>query len=104
MAIANNRKDQSVEVIEEYLTPAKACIDTLKPNWSGSCPMVDRQTARFPGKKKAPEGAQSANWGGGILGYPATLLLLCATDAIGHGLLPGNGRSTRLDVLKHPPF
>lgn len=41
---------------------------------------------------------------GGILGYSATLLLLCITDAIGHGILGSNGNNTRLDVLKHPPF
>jgi hypothetical protein len=41
---------------------------------------------------------------GGILGYPATLLLLCATDAIGHGVLPDNGEFTRLDVLAEPLF
>ncbi len=40
----------------------------------------------------------------GGLGYAATLLLLCATDAIGHGVLPDNGDSTRLDVLAGPPF
>ena len=38
-------------------------------------------------------------------GYSATLLLLCATDAIGHGLLPlDRSKSCRLDVLKCPPF
>lgn len=42
--------------------------------------------------------------GAGIRGYSATLLLLCVTDAMGHGLLPDNGRSTRLDVLMYPPF
>jgi hypothetical protein len=74
VAIANNLKDLSVEIIEEYLTAAKACIDTRKTE-------------------------------GGILGYPATLLLLCATDAIGHGLLPpDNQRNTRLDVLQQGPF
>jgi hypothetical protein len=42
---------------------------------------------------------------GGILGYPAALLLLCTTDAIGNGLLPPIPRRyTRLDVLQHPPF
>ena len=40
---------------------------------------------------------------GGILGYSATLLLLCITDAIGHGLLEKGG-ATRLEVLKDPPF
>lgn len=40
---------------------------------------------------------------GGILGYSATLLLLCITDAIGHGLLEKGG-ATRLEVLKRPPF
>jgi hypothetical protein len=41
---------------------------------------------------------------GGILGYPAALLLLCSTDAIGHGVLDANGDLTRLDVLAHPLF
>ncbi len=41
---------------------------------------------------------------GGFLGYPAALLLLCIVDAIGNALLPDNGRSTRLDILLHPPF
>jgi hypothetical protein len=41
---------------------------------------------------------------GGILGYPAVLLLLCATDAIGHGVLPDNGNFTRLDVLADALF
>lgn len=73
MAIADNLKDLSVEVLCEYLAAAKMCTDTRKPS-------------------------------GGILGYPAAVLLLCAIDAIGHGLLPGNGKFTRLDVLKGPPF
>jgi hypothetical protein len=38
---------------------------------------------------------------GGILGYPATLILLAVTDAIGHGLDVGSGE-TRLAVLQHP--
>ncbi len=42
--------------------------------------------------------------GDGILGYPAVLLLLCATDAIGHGVLADNGEFTRLDVLAEPLF
>jgi len=41
---------------------------------------------------------------GGGLGYAATLLLLCAADAIGHGVLPDNGDFTRLDVLADPLF
>jgi hypothetical protein len=40
---------------------------------------------------------------GSILGYPATLILLAAMDAIGHGLSVGKGH-TRLVVLLHPPF
>jgi hypothetical protein len=40
---------------------------------------------------------------GGILGYPATLILLAVTDAIGHGLDVGSG-DTRLAVLQHPSF
>ena len=40
----------------------------------------------------------------GLLGYPATLLLLCTIDAMGHGLLPANGQKTRLDVLTQSPF
>jgi len=47
---------------------------------------------------------KTAKPGGGILGYPAALLLLCATDAIGHGALPDNGQFTRLDVLADPLF
>ncbi len=47
----------------------------------------------------------TANHGGGILGYSAALLLLCTTDAIGHGLLPPIDRKhTRLDVLMQSPF
>lgn len=42
--------------------------------------------------------------GGGILGYPAALLLLCAADAIGQGALPNNRKDTRLDVLGNPLF
>jgi len=41
---------------------------------------------------------------GGILGYAAALLLLCATDAIGHASLSDNGQNTRLDILTVPPF
>lgn len=41
---------------------------------------------------------------GGILGYPAVLLLLCATDAISHGVLPPSRDFTRLDVLADPLF
>jgi hypothetical protein len=42
---------------------------------------------------------------GGILGYSAALLLLCATDAIGHAVLPpDNKENIRLDVLAEPPF
>jgi hypothetical protein len=41
----------------------------------------------------------------GLLGYPATLILLCTIDAMGHGLLsPIKNRDTRLDVLQQPPF
>jgi hypothetical protein len=42
---------------------------------------------------------------GGIWGYPAALLLLCATDAIGNGL-PSSRRGgySRLKVLNHPHF
>jgi len=42
--------------------------------------------------------------GGGFLGYPATLLLLCVVDSIGNALLPPNRQSTRLDILLQPPF
>jgi hypothetical protein len=43
--------------------------------------------------------------GGSIMGFSATLLLRCAVDAMGHGLLaPINGKLTRLDVLLRPPF
>jgi hypothetical protein len=41
---------------------------------------------------------------GRILGYPAVLLLLSATDAIGHGVLPYNQDKTRLDVLATKHF
>ena len=47
---------------------------------------------------------KTAKPGGGILGYPAALLLLCATDAIGHGVLSDNREFTRLDVLADPLF
>ena len=40
---------------------------------------------------------------GGILGYPAALILLAVTDAIGHGLNVGSG-DTRLAVFQHPSF
>jgi hypothetical protein len=40
---------------------------------------------------------------GGILGYPATLLLLCAADAICHSLTTKGG-DTRLWALKDPLF
>lgn len=40
---------------------------------------------------------------GGILGYPAILLLLAAVDAIGHGL-KAKGGDTRLSVLTHSEF
>ena len=33
--------------------------------------------------------------GGGSLGYPATLPLLCIVDSIGNALLPYNRQSTR---------
>jgi hypothetical protein len=47
----------------------------------------------------------TSNHGGGILGYSAALLLLCTTDAIGHGLRPPiKGKYTRLDVLMESPF
>jgi len=75
MTIENNPKDQWVKIVEDYLRVAKLCID-----------------------------AKSAD---GFIpnGYSATLLLLCATDAIGHGLLPvDHGRSSRLDVLLGRPF
>jgi hypothetical protein len=40
---------------------------------------------------------------GGLLGYSATLLLLCVTDAIGHRLTTEGGH-TRLKVLNCPDF
>lgn len=41
----------------------------------------------------------------GILGYPATLLLLCVTDAIGHSAsLRVKGGDMRFDVLNDPIF
>jgi hypothetical protein len=43
--------------------------------------------------------------GGGILGYPAALLLICTIDAIGNALLkPVHRKSTRLDVIRKPLF
>lgn len=85
MENANTPKQQWIQVVEEYLTAAREClglhleVNTSRPS---RCHM---------------------------LGYSVTLLLLCATDAIGHGLLPPickNGRrvNTRLDVLMQPPF
>jgi hypothetical protein len=74
MTIADNLKEHSAEVIEEYLTAAEWCINEKKAN-------------------------------GGILGYPAMLLLFCATDAIGHGILPSRpGDDPRLEILIHPNF
>ena len=72
MAIHDNLKNLSVEVIDEYLIAAKACLDARKAD-------------------------------GGVLGYPAMLLLLCVTDAIGHSLTKKGG-DTRLGVLKSPLF
>jgi hypothetical protein len=75
MAITNNLRDHSIEVIEEYLAIAKACVEGRKPD-------------------------------GGIWGYPAALLLPCATDAIGNGI-PSSRRGvgySRLRVLNHPHF
>lgn len=83
----SNSKDQWIQVIEQYLTAAKECLDL-----------------HFEMNTSRPSRCH-------MLGYSATLLLLCATDAIGNGLLPPtyrrNGRPvyTRLDVLMHhPPF
>jgi hypothetical protein len=67
MAIVTTQKEQFIEVVNEYLTTAKTCLYTRKPN-------------------------------DGLLGYSATLLLLCVTDAIGHRLTTKRG-NTRLDVL-----
>jgi hypothetical protein len=74
MTVVYNPKDQWIQIIEDYLTIAKACIEA-----------------------KADESIPN--------GYSATLLLLCAIDSIGHGLLHiDNGQSCRLDVLIQPPF
>jgi hypothetical protein len=72
MAQQQTIKGLGTEIVEEFLTAAKLCVETRKAD-------------------------------GGILGYPAILLLLSITDAIGHGLDVGSG-DTRLTVLKHPPF
>jgi hypothetical protein len=74
MAEANNPKDQWILAIEEYLSTV-----------NGYC--LDR-----------------SRHGGRIKGYTAALLLLCVTDAMGHGLLEPNGQFTRLDVLQDQPF
>jgi hypothetical protein len=75
MSLVNNPKDQWIAIVEDYLTTAKMLIDMKRAD--GAIPK----------------------------GYSATLLLLCATDAIGHGLLPIDAsKSCRLDVLQHPPF
>ena len=79
MAISNNVRDLSDEVIEDYLTAAQVCIATKKAN-------------------------------GGNLGYSAMLLLLCATDAIGHRELKKGGKKKavkkgdKLGVLTHPDY
>jgi hypothetical protein len=83
----NDSLKQSKQIIKQYLQAAKLCIDT-KPLCSDEAH---------------------------ILGYPAAVLLLCATDAIGHSLkerLKGGGTycddgnpHSRLDVLLQPwPF
>lgn len=75
MPLVRDPKDQWIEIVEDYLTTAKMLTDMKRAD--GSIPK----------------------------GYSATLLLLCATDAIGHGLLPlDRSKSCRLDVLKCPPF
>jgi hypothetical protein len=75
MQLVSDPKDQWVEIVEDYLTTAKMLINMKRAD--GSIPK----------------------------GYSATLLLLCATDAIGHGLLPlDKSKSCRFDVLKCPPF
>ena len=58
MPLVRDPKDQWIEIVEDYLTTAKMLTDMKRAD--GSIPK----------------------------GYSATLLLLCATDAIGHGLLP----------------
>jgi hypothetical protein len=60
----------SKEVIEDYLVATKICIDYKKPD------------------------------GINILGYPATALLFCIVDALGHALHKGKG-NTRLHVFNH---
>jgi hypothetical protein len=75
MAIHSELKDLAIDATDEYLTAAKACVQARKP--------AD----------------------GGILGYPAMLLLFCVTDAIGHSpILKVKGGDVRLGVLKHPIF
>src|SRR5271167_4356741 len=75
MTIAATQKEQWVQIVEDYLGLAQRCVDQRNPD--GSIPH----------------------------GYSATLLLLCATDAIGHGLLgPREDDACRLDVLMSLPF
>jgi hypothetical protein len=72
LAVVATPNEQFIEVITEYLTAAKICLFTRKPD-------------------------------GGLLGYSATLLLLCVTDAIGQRLT-SKGRNTRLNVLNCSHF
>jgi hypothetical protein len=74
LTIAATPKDQWIQIVEDYLGLAQHCVDQQNPD--GSIPH----------------------------GYSATLLLLCATDAIGHGLLDPSQDACRLDVLMCPPF
>ena len=73
MAQHQTLKGLGTEIMEDFLAAAKLCVEARKGD------------------------------DGSILGYPATMLLLSITDAIGHGLDVGSGH-TRLVVLKHPPF
>jgi len=73
MSIVTNARDLSIEIIDEYLQAARACLETHKPD-------------------------------GGLLGYPAMLLLLCATDAMSHGQSQRSKPYTQLDVLNDPPL
>jgi hypothetical protein len=77
--LATEPKDQWEAVIEEYLWAARACIPSQAQPIAGWTQPGD----------------------GKLRGYAATLLLLCAIDAIGHCLLgAGTGSAkTRFDVL-----
>jgi hypothetical protein len=73
MTISSTPYDQWQRIIPDYLTLAETCLGQAREN--GAIPH----------------------------GYSAALLLLCAIDGIGHGLLPPASQACRLDVLCGPP-